>query len=153
MPDLWTTALPRFHVTPRGADLPLAMAVPPTGVVVVARVDGARMVDADGVFEQFSEALDFPTYFGWNWPAFYDCLRDLNWRRADRYLIVIDNAALALSSSLEERHVFFGVLQKAARRWANEMEIGGEPVIPFNVLLLCEDAELKALREYVAAHT
>ncbi|MEV0005500.1 barstar family protein [Micromonospora sp. NPDC050980] len=66
-------------------------AVPPSGEVAVARLDGAAMTDVDGVFEQFSDALRFPSYFGWNWPAFSECLQDLHWLAARRYLVLIEN--------------------------------------------------------------
>jgi hypothetical protein len=142
---MWNEAEQWLHVRANDSMVPVGQAVPPSGVAVVARVDGARMVDSDGVFGQFYDALRFPTYFGWNWSAFSDCLGDLAWLPADRYLIVIENSALVLSSSSEERELFFEVLAKAARAWANPLgKIGGQGV-PFNVVLMCDASELEAL--------
>ncbi|WP_233257717.1 barstar family protein [Micromonospora sp. S4605] len=62
------------------------------------------MTDAGHVFYEFSDALLFPGYFGWNWDALSDCLRDLSWLPADGYLIVIENAPRLLSSSVEDQH-------------------------------------------------
>ena len=40
-------------------------------------VDGARMIDRPTLFDEFAMACDFPDWFGGNWDAFADCLRDL----------------------------------------------------------------------------
>jgi RNAse (barnase) inhibitor barstar len=42
-------------------------------------VDGAAMVDRAALFDVFAVACDFPDWFGRNWDAFADCLRDLSW--------------------------------------------------------------------------
>lgn len=57
-------------------------------------VDGAAMGDRDGMFDEFATALEFPAWFGRNWDAFLDCLRDLSWL-ADRG-VVADRGVLVL---------------------------------------------------------
>jgi len=42
-------------------------------------VDGGAMVDRASMFDEFATACDFPDWFGRNWDAFVDCLRDLSW--------------------------------------------------------------------------
>ena len=42
-------------------------------------VDGAVMADRAALFDAFATACDFPEWFGRNWDAFADCLRDLSW--------------------------------------------------------------------------
>jgi hypothetical protein len=42
-------------------------------------VDGAAMIDRASMFDEFAMACDFPDWFGANWDAFADCLRDLTW--------------------------------------------------------------------------
>ena len=42
-------------------------------------VDGGAMVDRASMFDEFAAACDFPDWFGRNWDAFVDCLRDLSW--------------------------------------------------------------------------
>ncbi|MFK0106416.1 barstar family protein [Streptomyces sp. NPDC091217] len=37
----------------------------------------------DDVFQKFWDAFRLPDYFGWNWPALRDCLRDLGWLSSD----------------------------------------------------------------------
>lgn len=93
------------------------------------------MSDSNGVFEEISSAFKFPPYFGWNWPAFSDCLCDLRWLPADRYLVVIENAGLVLHASAEERDLMYHTLMRAAQSWANPLGKEGNVGIPFNVLL------------------
>jgi hypothetical protein len=42
-------------------------------------VDGAVMRDRASMFDEFAAACEFPEWFGGNWDAFVDCLRDLSW--------------------------------------------------------------------------
>ncbi|MFF5198660.1 barstar family protein [Micromonospora parva] len=133
-------------VCSRTALVELAAVLPETGRFVVARIDGTRMADADLAFYEFSDALLFPGYFGWNWDALSDCLRDLNWLPADGYLIVVDNVSRMLSSSADDRNTLFRVLSQAVRHWAFPV---GRP--EFTVLLLCDsDDEAALLRQEIA---
>ncbi|MFI0791493.1 barstar family protein [Micromonospora rubida] len=125
--------------------------VPPSGVVAVARLDGAAMVDVDGVFEQFSDALRFPSYFGWNWPALSDCLSDLHWLSARRYLIMIENAPCILRENVD-RAVLFSVLADVGRQWANSYEPEDHGMGPlFHAILLCDERDVESLEREVAA--
>ena len=102
------------------------------------------MTDADHAFYEFSDALLFPGYFGWNWDALSDCLEDLNWLPADGYLIVVENAPRLLSKSAEDQHTLFRILSRAVHHWASPL---GKSV-PFKVLLLCDrDEEAALLRQ------
>ncbi|MEJ3748181.1 barstar family protein, partial [Actinomycetes bacterium KLBMP 9797] len=100
----WNGSTDQLAVCSRSALVELATVLPAMGRFVVARLDGTRMTDADSAFYEFSDALLFPAYFGWNWDALSDCLRDLNWLPADGYLIVVENAPRLLSSSAEDQH-------------------------------------------------
>ncbi|MET9414759.1 barstar family protein [Streptomyces klenkii] len=115
-----------------------------SGMTFVARLDGAAMADSDGVFEQFWDRLRFPDYFGWNWNALLDCLRDLNWLPADRYLLVIENSAQVLSGSPEDRAALFALLKQVAEHWRNPHHKPRGVGIPFTVLLVCEPGEAGA---------
>jgi len=149
---MWKNPKPLVQVLPSNTLVSLVDAVPPSGVVAVAHLDGAAMVDADGVFEQLSDALRFPSYFGWNWPALSECLRDLNWLPADWYLIVIENAPRVLEKSAEERAVLFGVLARAGRHWATSYEAQDSGRSPsLRTILLCDERDAESLEQEVAA--
>ncbi|MEO3756047.1 barstar family protein [Streptomyces sp. B6B3] len=148
----WDPRSPRLHVLDAAAAAASAGdSLPPTGMSYVARLDGAAMVDPDGVFTQFWERFRLPSYFGWNWDALHDCLRDLHWLPADRYLLVVSNAERVLPELPGERHILFRALARAAESWATSP--GGHPGegIPFNSVLLCDAAHTARLREEVSA--
>ncbi len=116
--------------------------LPAPGRMVVARLDGTKMFDADHAFYELSDALLFPGYFGWNWAALSDCLHDLHWLPADGYLILVDDAPRLLSSSAADRHTLLRTLSRAARHWASPI---GKAPAAFKVLLLCDDEDQACL--------
>ncbi|MBQ1047494.1 barstar family protein [Micromonospora sp. C51] len=135
-------------VCSRGFLVELAAVLPASGRFVVARLDGTRMADADHVFYDFSDALLFPGYFGWNWNALSDCLRDLHWLPADGYLVIVDNAPQLLPDSVQDRHMLFRILVEAVRHWASPLGRPEGQVTPFTVLLLADgDEEAVQLRQ------
>ncbi len=144
--DPWAVGGPSLLVAPADYCPVLTDALPPSGSIIVARLDGAKLVEAYDVFEKFSTKLNFPAYFGWNWDALSDCLRDLSWCPADRYMIIVDNAESALVATPEEREILLHILSRAAQAWANPLGKPGGEGIPFKVLLLCADESVEALR-------
>lgn len=131
-----------------GDSVEVGSVLPAPGRMVVARLDGARMPDVDHVFHEFSDALLFPGWFGWNWPALSDCLRDLDWWPAEQYLVVVEHAALLLAGSAPDRLRLFRVLHDVVRHWGSSP--GREPVA-FRIVLMCdEDAHVARLRREVA---
>jgi hypothetical protein len=42
-------------------------------------IRGAECRTEHDLFAEFSAALQFPRYFGWNWAAFEECVADLSW--------------------------------------------------------------------------
>ncbi|MFE1307851.1 barstar family protein [Streptomyces sp. NPDC058755] len=106
---------------------------------------GREMADSDGVFSQFYEHLQLPDYFGWNWDALRDCLQDLSWIPANHFLLTIDDAEIALSSSPEERTIFYRALTDAAKNWAAKLELPGQKKTTFRVILLSSLQASRAL--------
>jgi RNAse (barnase) inhibitor barstar len=56
----------------------------------------------------FAKTLEFPGYFGWNWDAFEECLRDLSWL-PDNVTIVVVHEALPFGES-ENREIYLSIL-------------------------------------------
>ncbi|AEB44545.1 hypothetical protein VAB18032_17205 [Micromonospora maris AB-18-032] len=109
------------------------------------------MTDADQVLYDFSDALCFPRYFGWNWDALSDCLEDLHWLPADGYLLIVDNAPRLLADSTQDRHTLFRILARAGHHWASPLGRPEGKVVPFTTLLLCDrDEETVRLRQDIA---
>ncbi|WP_308291036.1 barstar family protein [Micromonospora sp. RL09-050-HVF-A] len=133
-----------------GSLVELAAVLPASGRFVVACLDGARMTNADQVFYDFSDALLFPSYFGWNWNALSDCLRDLHWLPADGYLVIVENAHRLLPNSTQDQHILLRVLARTVDHWANPLGQPDGKVVPFKVLLLCScDEEAVHLRQTI----
>lgn len=48
-----------------------------SGGYEIKEIRGTEIRDKESLFNEFSQALGFPSYFGRNWDAFNDCVRDL----------------------------------------------------------------------------
>ncbi|MEU7524099.1 barstar family protein [Saccharothrix sp. NPDC042600] len=134
----WTSASPFVHVIARNAPALSLDKNPPAGLNHVVRVDGALMSDEDQVFEQLSDAYGFPSYFGWNWSALNDCLGDLNWIKADSYLLICNNAERILKAHDDEWETLISTLIRVSRNWANPLGKRYAKEVPFNTIMLCE---------------
>lgn len=144
----WTQADTGVRVASPDSEITVLRALPPTGLIYSARMKGREMRDSDGVFTQFYEALRLPDYFGWNWPALRDCLRDLHWIDAKHFLLTIDDADAVLSESPEEREILFRALNDAAKHWAAQPDLPGQEKASFHAVLLCPpDVEEELRRE------
>ena len=147
MSTWWDASVVSLTVSSRGALVKLEEILPSTGRIVVARLDGTKMFDADHALYEFSDALLFPGYFGWNWDALSDCLHDLDWLPADGYLIVVENATRVLPDDATGRHTLFRILIRAARHWSSPL---GKTPVAFKVMLLCDDeAHAKLLEQEI----
>ena len=101
---------------------------------------GERMQTEPALFAELGAALQFPYYFGGNWPALAECLADLDWLDAGKgYVIVITNPELVLA---HEKPTQLAVLSRlfgeAAATWAEAVDDGqpwDRPAVPFHVVL------------------
>lgn len=92
----------------------------------------------EGLFREFVRGFKFPEYFGWNWPAFDECIRDLSWFPAKAYLVIIRHADELLAAEVSELATFRRLLEVAARYWAHAFALGpewGGGEVPFNLAL------------------
>ncbi|MFD8007935.1 barstar family protein [Streptomyces mirabilis] len=144
----WAPGEAEVRVAATDSTIPVAHALPPTGLIYSARMQGHEMRDSDGVFTQFYEALRLPDYFGWNWDALRDCLRDLHWISATHFLLTIDDADAVLSENPEERETLFQALNDATKFWAGRPDLPGQEKATFDVVLLCpSDVQEEMRRE------
>ncbi len=80
-------------------------------------VRGMKMSTEERIFDEFSAAFQFPYYFGENWDAFNECINDLSWLPARRYLTVVTNADELLRST-DQARVLCEILNDAGREWS-----------------------------------
>ncbi|MCX4747440.1 barstar family protein [Kitasatospora sp. NBC_01287] len=132
MEDLWSTSSPWIHRFAGKNPDEAYWTLPPQGTSFVARLDGEKMTDLQGVFEEFSRGLRFPAYFGWNWPAFSECLRDLAWIGSENYLLVISGSQFLLSDEPEEMNTFMKISEEAGRTRSRMIR---QPATSFNIVL------------------
>lgn len=113
---------PFFHVL-RGSRMELAEAlvgVDKPGTVAVRTVRGTKMRTRPGAFDEIAAALQFPWYFGGNWDALEECVRDLSWLGAAHVVVAVADAAALLSDEADrEALIFAGILRGAALRHAS----------------------------------
>jgi RNAse (barnase) inhibitor barstar len=72
------------------------------------------LITADGLLQEVARLLGFPAYFGRNWNALYDCLRDFHWTDSKHVLLI--HADLPLITESEQR-AYLEVLRDAVVDW------------------------------------
>ena len=88
----------------------------PPGDAITIHLDTSLRTRAD-LFERFARSLEFPSYFGQNWDAFEECLRDLSWLPADRRIRVVDAGGWLDDEPAESRAALVEILNAAATHW------------------------------------
>lgn len=94
----------RYIATPRASDWKDAfVAVLPSAIS-----------DKRTLLEELAQVLAFPAYFGFNWDALFDCLRDFNW--IEEQLVVLVHSDLpALSES--DLKIYVRLLRDSVLDW------------------------------------
>jgi RNAse (barnase) inhibitor barstar len=81
--------------------------------IFVARILGA-IATRDQLFAVLARELRLPSYFGGNWDALSDCLRDLSWIEPRR--VIIDHEAVPVLDTVTLR-AYLEVLRDCATDW------------------------------------
>ena len=130
--DLWTVTCDRASA----ADAVLGWR--DSGLEVRA-LRGTKMQTVQGVFDEFSAALQFPSYFGENWPAFDECLSDMDWLPlAGGLVLLVLDADLVLLEGSDELPTLIRTLAKASETYSTPIERGewwDRPAVPFHAVL------------------
>ena len=58
----------------------------------IAEISAKRIKTKADLLDAIAEAMNFPAYFGKNWDALEDCLRDLEWISAKGYALLIHHS-------------------------------------------------------------
>lgn len=69
---------------------------------------------ADELHFRLSEVLRFPNYYGGNWNALYDCLRDFSW--IDKKGIVLVHIELP-KLTVDELRIYLNIISAAIEDW------------------------------------
>jgi RNAse (barnase) inhibitor barstar len=84
------------------------------------QVDGERLRSKEALLDALAQEMDFPDYFGRNWDALLDCMRDLSWRRSPGYLLLFEHADELLTSSPSDFTTFIEIAHQASNDWRSE---------------------------------
>ncbi|WP_390898818.1 barstar family protein [Streptomyces cynarae] len=104
------------------------------------------MRDTDAVFQQFYDGLRLPDYFGWNWDALSDCLRDLKWLSADHHVLIFKAADEALSSNTSGRRLPFKTLLRAGQHWSFTQRPEGIELSKLAIVMACDAGSVRSFR-------
>lgn len=143
---------PFLHLLASGAsdafDLAWALSVEASHRTVARVVRGPKCRAAEGLFDEFAAAWQFPPYFGGNWDAFEECLADLEWLRASAYVLVVADATQLLDDEPPDRfRLFVEVVADIARERSEDEGEPGRPPASFHVVFHAEPDDEAALRE------
>ena len=78
-------------------------------VAYLPKVEGEN-----GLFRKLGDILTFPNYFGENWNALFDCLRDFSWISKKGITLVHEEIPVL---SEEQLRMYFDVLFSAVNDW------------------------------------
>jgi hypothetical protein len=99
-----------------GQSLVLDLPVYPVGAVI-RRVSIKGASDILGVFDAVARTFEFPDYFGRNFDALCDCLRDMEWLQGSAYVLILADASDAWKRFPLDMGIFTIVWLTAAMSW------------------------------------
>lgn len=89
----------------------------------------------DELFKQLSDKLEMPDYFGHNWDALSDCLRDFHWIEQQKIILAHDDFP---QLNEHELSIYLQLLFEAVQDWKEGEEHILEVVFPESVRSLVE---------------
>jgi RNAse (barnase) inhibitor barstar len=83
-------------------------------------LDGTGLRDKRALLDRCVEEFALPAYFGHNWDALQDSLRDLSWTPTTRgYLVVYDNWGELADADPSAHRTLVDVFESAVAYWRN----------------------------------
>ncbi|MBF0378367.1 MAG: barstar family protein [Desulfamplus sp.] len=83
-------------------------------------IEGDNICDKKSFFQEMSLKMKFPSYFGFNWDAFRDCITDLSWLPMQNGLVVVyKNPNRFMGSQPEDWNIANEILLESINFWKN----------------------------------
>ena len=98
-------------------------------------IDASELLDKQSFIDALKEKLNFPEYFGNNWDAVVDMLRDLSWMPASGYVLLITGLERLQAENEEEYRIALDVLHDGAQFWA----VRKHDKPPFIILIVVDE--------------
>lgn len=95
----------------------------------VAEIDATAIETKQDLMAALSDALELPDYFGGNWDALDEVLRDLGWLEADGHVLVVSGSQALLDNSPE-------LVDGLVASWTTGAERWGANGVPFHLVLV-----------------
>lgn len=99
---------------------------------------GDKMRTAEGLFDEFAAAFQFPGYFGRNWNAFDECLGQMDYVDPGKGIVIlIYRPDELLADDPKDRTVFSEVLTDLSEEYSKAINFGewsDRPALPFHVV-------------------
>jgi RNAse (barnase) inhibitor barstar len=95
----------------------------------VFAIDALQATSKQELLRAFADSFGFPDYFGYNWDALEECIRDLAWLPRCNFLLVFQNADSLLDLGAKDFAILTAILGEATSTWRAEG-------IVFSVVLL-----------------
>ncbi len=83
-------------------------------------VDGRQVRDKASFLNTIAGAMNFPAYFGRNWDAFEESVRDLEWAAAPGYVVLLDAPAQFAQAEPREWAMTLDIFRNAVAHWQKE---------------------------------
>lgn len=74
----------------------------------------ATVTTKEELLQALAKGLNLPTYFGWNWDALEECLRDLSWIPFPRHILLF-HEAVPFAEDSSDRSIYLDILKQAAK--------------------------------------
>ena len=94
----------------------------------VVKLDLRKVRGKKGFLARLAKALHCPPYFGMNWDALSDCMRDLSWLNDNGWVVLLLNGQEFAAKNHDDFTIAVDVLQTAAEYWQSRAK-------PFWILL------------------
>jgi len=106
-----------FHLV--GDSRALARAAASAGLMVVY-ADIGHAHDKEDFLVDLSKAMRFPEWFGGNWDALADCLKDLSWLQAKGWVVILEKSKHFSGGHGHEFKEAMQVMAEAADYWRGQ---------------------------------
>ena len=84
------------------------------------------------LFAIFADKLHFPNYFGWNWDALEECLRDLSWLSPGQSIAIV-HEDLPFGAGGANRGIYLDLLREVLDYWSKSGDRSVHVIMPMSL--------------------
>lgn len=88
-----------------------------------------QIVNEEQLFDALNKQCQFPEYFGFNWNAVYDCLRDFHWISVKKICLIHEKLPKLETTSLI---IYLQLLEDVVLDWQGDQEHSLEVIFPLD---------------------